>query len=1130
MKKSFLKVLSIVLTATMLLGMIPFASMTAFADAATLAETGQCGDNVYWTYSSTSRNAEITGAGAMYNYSPQNSSPFGNLGIMLTYVNIASGVTSIGDYAFADSGLYAFDIANTVTRIGDYAFSGSRQLNVLAHHFNSDDEIIVIPDSVTYLGEGAFYGCVKLLKITLGSGITQIKAHTFDGCESLETITIPSNVTSIGDSAFANCTSFSSVVIPASVTSIGTDAFDNCANDLVIYCTANSAALSYAQSNSIDYVVIPAVLDENTSGKCGDNVYWTLDSQTGELNIFGRGEMSYSYRPSGSEGMFSGNTAITSVVIESGVKSMDSYIFKDCVNLESVTIPATISSIPWYAFSGCSSLETVNGMSGVTGISGYAFMDCTSLGSFAIPNSVTYLGDSVFEGCTGLTSVTIGNGVTGIPKNAFTRCTSLTTINGGSSVTSIYEGAFNSCIALTTLTLPDSVTTIDLNAFGGNCAIQTMNIGAGLTGSLSNITAIQGCENLTTINVSANNTQLSSFDGVLYNKSMTTLLYYPRANTRTTYTVPDSVTSFDYYAWLQGADSLQTIILGSGATTNCLGHFYFNRLKNLSRIEVSAQNANLCSDAYGVVYSKDMTTLVKCPFALSCAEYTVASGTTTIGFMAFAECTGVEKIIIPDTLTTIGGRAFQYCSGLKKITLGNGITEIPNHCFEGCSSLQSIVISDSVTTIGAYSFVNCRKLKTITIPDSVTTIGSFAFENCYALENVAISDNVTSCGVNVFANCSKLTIVCSKDSYIHQYAVSNKINFVLVSDLDVDDLRLANATAVSDGNTITLTANQGATQINLYPSLKDGTTIEFSNFTGGAKTSKNGTLYAKTYGTATATIDDETVNIIFDFGEEDYDIEHQLRFANASISVENKVITLVPSVGATQVNVYPTLTDKSPVNFTDLSSGIGISKNGTLYSRGSGTVTATIKGIEYTIVFDFESSNLTLTDKLRVVNATVSIESTTITLTADQGATQVNLYPTLTDGTVLTFSNLTGGAGVSKSGTLYAKKNGTAKATINGVEFTVNIVLTQQEVVAPITDFLNTRNATKSISGNEITLTVVPGEYQINLYTRMTDGRTLTISNGKGIGYSTNGTAYARSNASCRITVDAETYTVYFVF
>ena len=133
-------------------------------------------------------------------------------------LTIPNSVTSIGNYAFYDyTNLTSVTIPNSVTSIGQEAFHNCEGLTSLT-----------IPNSVTSIGEEAFYGCSNLTSLTIPNSVTSIGEGAFHGCGGLTSLTIPNSVTSIGAHTFAGCKSLTSVVIPNSVTYIGMFAFDGC--------------------------------------------------------------------------------------------------------------------------------------------------------------------------------------------------------------------------------------------------------------------------------------------------------------------------------------------------------------------------------------------------------------------------------------------------------------------------------------------------------------------------------------------------------------------------------------------------------------------------------------------------------------------------------------------------------------------------------------------------------------------------------------------------------------------------------------------------------------------------------------------------------------------------------------
>ena len=134
---------------------------------------------------------------------------------------------------------------------------------------------------------------------------------------------------------------------------------------------------------------------------------------------------------------------------------------------------------------------------------------------------------------------------------------------------------------------------------------------------------------------------------------------------------------------------------------------------------------------------------------------------TSIGLMAFAFCSGLTSITLPETLTEIGGGAFGFCSSLASITLPDSLTSIGDNAFEGCTSLVSIDLSHTkVSSIGNYAFYCCSNLTSITWPATLTLIGQNAFLFCYSLISIDLSGtSLTSIWKAAFKDCRGLTSV-----------------------------------------------------------------------------------------------------------------------------------------------------------------------------------------------------------------------------------------------------------------------------------------------------------------------------------------------------------------------------------
>lgn len=409
-----------------------------------------------------------------------------------------------------------------------------------------------------------------------------------------------------------------------------------------------------------------------TSGICNDTVKWRYDTSTSTFCYFGTGKVT------NSDGVIENNESYWAKIAENirfeeGITDAEEHTFWIFDKIKSVHLPASyIGTVPKTEYmekfvvaedNPKYSSDEYGALFNKEKTDLILFPKCSPVEIYEIPEGVTSIRGNAFDGSENLKTVTIPKTIDGISISIFKE-------------SSVYSNPDN---------WEDGI------FYLGDCLV-----GADSETEAENITVRDG-------------TRIIAPKAFIRCKNIKSII------------LPDSVKKIGYEAFVS-CTSLEKIYIGSGVEDMSGSPFYFEieglPCSKLKSIEVSKENNHFTS-VDGVLFSKDMTTLIQYPYGKIQKEYTV-----------------------PDSVTYIDPGAFRYGNGLTKLTVGSGITVIDFIMLYGNDNIETVVLPDTLTKLddGAFKYSG---IKYIDIPDSVTYLGSEAMTGCSRLETINIGKGVS---------------------------------------------------------------------------------------------------------------------------------------------------------------------------------------------------------------------------------------------------------------------------------------------------------------------------------------------------------------------------------------------------
>ena len=603
---------------------------------------------------------------------------------------------------------------------------------------------VVIPDSVTSIGDAAFGNCHRLANITIPDSVTSIGDYAFIDCVSLTSITIPDSVTSIGKGTFKNCRSLTSITIPGSVTSIGDYAFENCRNLTSITIGNDVTSIGgYAFENCDDLISI-TIPDSVTS--IGDHA-------------------------------FSGCTSLTSITIPDSVTSIGKRAFYNCCHITSVTIGNGVTSIGDEAFENCDSLTSINVASDneyYSDENGVLFnKEKTELirypkdkseDAYTIPDSVEKICARAFYQCKKLKSVASNKSLKEIEKEAFLE-SGITDVNLSSdaSVLKISDRAFAKCSELKSAV-------IRLEKPMGSC-INASNDIFSFCGNMKRIELSEECRDVmdfkymspriisygVEISEVPTNYKKNYLAGFVeaYDKYPEEIFneyisYFKRMYKKFEPDLLDNVTLLRFFvdnklikkeridALIEEANKKNKIEVTAILTEYLKKEFGVGMDSYLDRQEavIKEEERQLKAAERKAKKEAELAELREDPNAPAEIVWDIQYYSNYCRLMRYHGC--AEEVIVPEEVKGLKVVEVNYVQGenIKKIFVPDTVEEIGNHAFEGCRNLETIHLGKNVKTIGREAFSGCKKLKEVVFPPKFNYVNKWLLRDCDSLEKI----------------------------------------------------------------------------------------------------------------------------------------------------------------------------------------------------------------------------------------------------------------------------------------------------------------------------------------------------------------------------------------------------------
>ena len=644
---------------------------------------------------------------------------FGHCGSLLS-VAIPEGVTTLGSHAFANCfRLESVSIPDSLVNIGSHALRSERLINVQVSPdhpvFAVENKALInkqnmklvrflgpditgtyeIAQGIRTIGEGAFeFG--RMSSVIIPDSVTSVGDEAFCFCKELKTLTFPDSVTSVGREAFYRCFDLESVVIPDSVTEIGDDVFECC------------SSLTSIQI-SPDHPVY----------ECSDLVLVNRE----EKKIIGAsGVLSGKYAvPDGilsiADNAFYGCRDLKELFIPESVTELGDYItwedtvIRACAGSAAQRYCEEHSEVKFREISPKDFTDTVQQLE-------------REKANEVLPESKPVSQYSEDENSTresGMFQYKVKwDGTVRITKaNEFLTDGNIPAELDGRKVTSIGMDAFLDCASLKTVVIPEGVESVEYSAFWNCARLESISIPASVV--YMDRAPIVHCRNLKTIDISPDNPALEMSNGALVSKQSGTLVYVLDHKDTGTYTVSQGIKQIGECAFENCAFS--GISLPEGITD--IGDQAFSQCENLTDLVIPEGVTWIGSQAF---FGANKLESVTIPDSVTGIDSAVFGDNKALVTVNISPDHPAFEMRGPLLVNRQEGRIVSALNNTPaKYEIPEGIKEIGFMGFQGSDNLTELIVPEGVTEIGVSAFSGCEKLSIITLPASLTEIGNEAF-------------------------------------------------------------------------------------------------------------------------------------------------------------------------------------------------------------------------------------------------------------------------------------------------------------------------------------------------------------------------------------------------------------------